>query len=349
MADFLDTFDPFAAANAAVLKALQRKRAVEGGAADAGVSPLRLGQAAAVGGQMAGGTPPGPESLAGAFEGPPTEEERTQGLLRAMGAQQGAGMLGVLTGDPVLSHFGQRMLSRSGDALGMQRAEGYQRQLDLQAQRMEESRRAREAGQPAEAALTRLREAQAKVAERKAAAPTGGVDEKDVQKLAKEIGENPSLIAAKLERINATLSKTPKGDLEGFGTLGSFKPEQMLSDEAQRLRADAKELVNVLLFIQSGAGVSNQERENKYRAYGIAKGQTEAAFRQGIESLQNDLANAVKAKSAGFRPGVVEKYRQRGGVGEAELRAAGKEKPMAPKKGHELMTLPSGEVVEVTD
>ena len=142
--------------------------------------------------------------------------------------------------------------------------------------------------------------------------------ESDVQKLAKETGDTAVLISEKLARIKAVMAQHPK-DLPGVGPVDSRVPAIALDSDAQSLQSDAREMVNTLLFLQSGAGVSNQERENKYRAYGVGEGSTEAAFRQGIAKLENDIAKALKAKQAGFRPKVVDTYKERGGVLPSDL------------------------------
>lgn len=137
--------------------------------------------------------------------------------------------------------------------------------------------------------------------------------EGDVQKLAKETGDTAPLIAEKLARVKSVMAKHPD-DIPGVGPLDSRTPAIALSPDAQSVQSDARELVNTLLFLQSGAGVSNQERENKYRAYGVGEGGTEEAFRQGMSKLENDIAAALKSKQAGFRPGVVKTYTDRGGT-----------------------------------
>lgn len=155
---------------------------------------------------------------------------------------------------------------------------------------------------------------------------TGRADEKDiegdVQKLAKETGDTAPLIAEKLARVKDVMARHPD-DLPGVGPLDSRKPAIALDSDAQSLQSDARELVNTLLFLQSGAGVSNQERENKYMSYGVGKGSTEVAFRQGMAKLENDIAQALRSKQAGFRPAVIERFTGRGGVSPEQITGAG--------------------------
>jgi hypothetical protein len=104
------------------------------------------------------------------------------------------------------------------------------------------------------------------------------------------------------------------GDVPGIGPLDSRLPNFASSDKAVSTQADAKGLVDILLSLQSGQGVSNEERENKYRQYGVASGSTEAQFRAGMRSLKNDVGAALKTKQAGFSPEVIDLYRKRGGI-----------------------------------
>lgn len=150
--------------------------------------------------------------------------------------------------------------------------------------------------------------------------------EAEVRELAQRTGESPALIAQKGGRIAKALESTKPGELPGFGRVTSFLPDSLVSDEGRDLRSDAKEMVNTLLFIQSGAGVSNAERENKYNSYGVGKGASEEAFRRGFAKLQEDLSKALAAKQAGFTPQARETYKERGGTTPADIAPAGKKK-----------------------
>ena len=146
--------------------------------------------------------------------------------------------------------------------------------------------------------------------------------EQDVQKLAKETGANPALIAQKVARVNDVLKRHPD-DIPGVGPVDSRTPRALLSADAQSIQSDAKELVNTLLFMQSGAGVSQNERDNKYSSYGINEGGTEEAFKQGMMKLQADLAAELKSRQAGFRPDVIKTFQKRGGVLSGDVAHAG--------------------------
>lgn len=138
--------------------------------------------------------------------------------------------------------------------------------------------------------------------------------EEQVRQLGAVVGDSPRLVAEKAARLAAALNQYKPGELPGFGTFKSYAPDSMVSDEGRGIRSDARELVNTLLFLQSGAGVSNQERENKYNAYGIGKGSSEQSFREGFARLRSDLAAALATKQAAFPREAVKTFKERGGV-----------------------------------
>lgn len=157
--------------------------------------------------------------------------------------------------------------------------------------------------------------------------------ESQVRELAAKVGENPAMISEKMGRVRAALTQHGD-DVPGFGRVASYVPDSMVSDEGRDIRGDARELVNTLLFLQSGAGVSNQERENKYNSYGVGKGASIPAFKAGMSKLENDLAVALKAKQAGFKPETVSTYKERGGVVPSDI------KPKAPVGGAAQVAVP---------
>lgn len=150
--------------------------------------------------------------------------------------------------------------------------------------------------------------------------------EAEVRDLAAKVGDSPAMVAEKAARLSEALSKYKDGELPGFGRATSILPDAVVSDEGRDIRSDARELVNTLLFLQSGAGVTNTERQNKYNAYGLGAGSSESAFRTGFSKLQNDLAKALQAKQAGYTPETVNTYKERGGVVPGDISATGQGK-----------------------
>lgn len=181
-----------------------------------------------------------------------------------------------------------------------------------------------------------IRKSEAEAAEEQRKKAAADKAEGEVRELAAKTGDSPAMVAAKAARVREALGAHPVGELPGFGRVTSMLPDAVVSDEGRAIRSDARELVNTLLFLQSGAGVSNQERENKYNAYGLGAGSSEDAFRRGVEVLQNDLKKALEAKQAGFTPETVDTYKKRGGVVPADI---------AP----EQQSAPAGDFVTLID
>jgi len=293
---------------------------------------------------------------------PPSDTEKQQALIAAIGKQRAAAQLGLLTGDRVLGGFGHAML---GDAQKQeetaQRDEAAGSAAGARALAMalaaQEKAKADKRAEETAAALAAERKVDNDRADRGQAIQGGMLAlalksmglrndefshkqeqdtkadadraEAQARELSQRIGGSPTAITERLARIQGVLNKGGK-DIPGIGPVDSRMPSMLQSDEAQGLQADARELVNVLLNLQSGAGVSNQERENKYRNYGIAAGSTEAQFRNGMAALRNDLAKELRAKQAGFRPEVVQTYKQRGGIIPEDITQAGLATPTNP-------------------
>lgn len=268
-------------------------------------------------------------------EDEPTAEEAARAMAAALRRNQQLGMLATLSGGK---------LAPAGQALGQQAAQEQQllanssnaRVARKQARTAAELKAAQdlrdflyqrqkdaadlEQRRQASAATLALAAANLGVKRGEAADKQVEQDESQVRDLSKNVGENPKLIAEKLARIEAAVKKG--GDLPGIGALDSRLPAALQPVDGIKLRSDATELVNTLLNIQSGTGVSNTERENKYRAYGVNEGASEDAFRAGMATLRNDLAKALEAKQAGYKPEVVQTYKGRGGVVPEDLNPA---------------------------
>lgn len=167
-------------------------------------------------------------------------------------------------------------------------------------------------------------------------------DEEAVQELAKRT-QDAGPVAAAMERLRSKVAAAGD-DIPGVGKLDALKPDFLQSTDALEIQNQARSLVDTLLKMQSGAGVSNEERANKYRQYGIG-GADERAFRLGLDRLAADLNEELKAKGAGFKPEVVQTYRARGGTGAADVAppkaAGGKVKVLDPETGLEIEVSPA--------
>lgn len=310
----------------------------------------------------------------------PTAEEKQAALARALSRQRAVGNLGLLTGDRVLAGFGQAQVAQAGQGeAGLMRAQDQasdnrrqtlQMALAAQAKAAAEKRQAEQdaaaarereidnaradRGQAvgmANAAATRaLAQATLGLGQRRFAEEVGQHDKADanrleaeVRELAKVVGDNPAQIRERLARLAPVVEGG--GDVPGIGPLDSRLPNFASSDKAVATQADARGLVDILLNLQSGSGVSNEERENKYRQYGVAPGSTEAQFRAGMKSLKNDVGAALKVKQAGFSPDVIDLYKRRGGVTPDDFGPSVMTPDTKPKP--RKMRLPNGEIVEV--
>lgn len=285
----------------------------------------------------------------------PTANEKAAALTRALRRKQDLGTLAALSGGALASP-GQALLGAAGnDGQALMHAqvartarldrksaqeiaaikdlrdfEAKQRENTIDNKRADEHNAATlelaKAGQAIAAAGLGYRGHEVAAADAARAKAAEDKAEAEVRQLAATVGESPAMVAEKAARLREALTKHPEGELPGFGRATSVLPDALVSDEGRDVRSDARELVNTLLFLQSGAGVSNQERENKYNAYGLGKGASESAFRAGFAKLQNDLSQALKAKQAGFTPQTIETYKARGGVTPEAIAPAAKKK-----------------------
>lgn len=292
----------------------------------------------------------------------PTANEAAAAMSAALRRQKDLGLLGALSGGR-LAAPGQALLSsaNSDEQALMHAGVARTARLDRKAQQEQQSLRdlrdfaARQKEQTtdnerAERAIAAQLE-QAKASQAMAAASLGlraheveasdttraraeaDKREAEVRELAAKVGDSPAMVTEKASRLREALSKHTEGELPGFGRVTSALPDAAISDEGRSIRSDARELVNTLLFLQSGAGVSNQERENKYNSYGLGTGSSEKAFREGFAKLQNDLAKALQAKQAGFTPETVSTYKERGGVVPGDIAAKPTKKKFTIKDG----------------
>lgn len=292
-------------------------------------------------------------------EDEPTANEAQAALAAALRRKQDIGTLGVLSGGRLASP-GQALLgSSNADQQGLMHAQvartarldrGAQREIagikdlrDFAARQKEQALDNERAntGQVLQAENNRIlqglavqgagiRAHESAAADDQRAKAATDKAEAEVRELAAKVGESPAMVAEKAARLRGALDTAKPGELPGFGRVKSILPDAVISDDGRKVRSDAKELVNTLLFLQSGAGVSNQERENKYNAYGLGTGASEEAFRNGFSVLENDLAKALQAKQAGFTPQTVQTYKERGGVVPSDI--AGGPKPAGKKK-----------------
>lgn len=145
------------------------------------------------------------------------------------------------------------------------------------------------------------------------AAGAGGASEKDVQKLGKDT-EGLARIKADVQLLEKLASSPTGTDIPGAGVIDTRKPAFMQSQDDTDAYQATLRVAAELLHQQSGAAVTPSEAERFLESRGMGKGTTEQQFRTGAKALVRDLRAELAAKSAKYRPDVVETLRKRGGV-----------------------------------
>lgn len=131
----------------------------------------------------------------------------------------------------------------------------------------------------------------------------------DVKDLSKTVGADPAHLEGLLSRLDAAAAQT---DIPGVGPADRLVPDMVASGEALQTRNDMREAVRTMLTMKSGKTVTPQEAQDYAKIYGIDG--SEEAFRQGVARLRKDVADALRAKKAGFQPEAVQRYEGRGGA-----------------------------------
>ena len=139
----------------------------------------------------------------------------------------------------------------------------------------------------------------------------------DVKELAKRVGADPASIRVAMDALDKEILESG-GDIPGVGRVDALTPDFLSSDKAISVRNQAQDLVDALLKMQSGSTVSEQERTRKYQSYGIGS-RDERNFKTGMQRLRGDIEAKLKATEAGFRPEVVDQYRNQGGTSSADV------------------------------
>lgn len=277
------------------------------------------------------------------FMGAPDAAAQSQAMAEALRRRResaslarNAGNVALLSGDRVLSNFGQAQLRQAGEDMGEAgRMEGMlaqagsqgagralqealaARQQEFQGEenRLNRALRARELGESAAARREdRIAREQARQDARDAA--QGKVDEKAVQDLATRISDAGPLLRniQELEKFAAPDEEGEERDIPGVGRLASRLPAELLSNEGADVQQRAYGVVSALLKLQSGAGVSEGEVQRKMKELGMGPGQSEGAFRIGLKRLGGEYRSSVKEALRRHDPRVVETYLSRGNV-----------------------------------
>jgi hypothetical protein len=141
--------------------------------------------------------------------------------------------------------------------------------------------------------------------------------EGDVQKLGKDL-EGTASLQKTFSAVDAAL-QTGGADKPGVGWWDSRKPEIFNSQADTTVKQGLKQIIAVILKKQSGSTVSEDEYRRTLASYGISSNSTEEAFMAGYGALKRAAAATAKEAEAKYKPEVADKYRERGGVGSADL------------------------------
>jgi|LakMenE01Jun11ns_1017448.scaffolds.fasta_scaffold9953494_2 hypothetical protein len=185
--------------------------------------------------------------------------------------------------------------------------------LSLQEQRKTREQAAREAAEAKRMALEeRQREkqtaAETKVAEKKEARFEG-----DVNKLSNTYDKSgvPSA-AAVIQNVDALVPKD--GDIPGYGRVAGMLPDFAVSQKGEDVRQAISQMFNIELKDRSGAAVTDQELNRLKREFGEGSWKSDDQLRKGIAQYKARLQQVIKNIEAGFKPEIIQEYRNRQGV-----------------------------------
>lgn len=150
--------------------------------------------------------------------------------------------------------------------------------------------------------------------------------ESDVQKLSDKIG-NAQDITNALSNYESKLGfKLDDADVaNGQLTVGGKKVDlpgasvpflgrtSFYSGPARQQQSAMAKIFNVELKDRSGAAVTSPEMERLKTEFASGRFNTEAEMIQAVKDYKRAISDELKNREAGFRPGVVDVYRSRGG------------------------------------
>lgn len=144
----------------------------------------------------------------------------------------------------------------------------------------------------------------------------GATNEKDLQELAKR-SQSSGAMKDDLETINRYIERG--GDLPGVGPLAGRLPELFVSAEGTELRQAATRAVQNLIYQKSGKAITEQEAQRVMAGNGMGTGQSETAFKKGMQALAREMQTALRDTESGFRPEIVKERNERGGTTSSDL------------------------------
>ena len=179
-------------------------------------------------------------------------------------------------------------------------------------------------------------------------------DEKMQAELAKRLGDPQNLVAA-LNNID---------DIVGFkvdeydpkeGTVGGKKKDlpgvsmpgigrvSFFSRDARELQSAVAKVFNLELRDRSGAAVTIPELERLKIEFASGKFNSEPELIKALQNYKKILRNHLKNTEAGFKPEIVERYRERGGITSQDIGGAD-DGTVTVTNGQETLKIPAADL-----
>ncbi len=163
--------------------------------------------------------------------------------------------------------------------------------------------------------------------QREKASKEGASYDKEVQKLAKEMGGEVALGAQKLKEIDAALrtqgikgidDSGTKVDLQGAGPVTNLATKltgnTFISQKGANLRNSTLGLAATIKYLRTGKTATQQEAAEIAQEFGMAPGSSETDFRQGIQRMRDEFVARARQKGAGFSDRAMDTFERRGGT-----------------------------------
>lgn len=107
--------------------------------------------------------------------------------------------------------------------------------------------------------------------------------------------------------------KTKPKDIPGYGRWESLKPTVLTTGQTRKIRGLVAGLANIQLKQRSGAAVTQQEFDRFRKEFGSGAFESEDALIQGLARLRSAIARDRQTIQAGYKPSVVEQYKEQYG------------------------------------
>lgn len=280
-----------------------------------------------------------------------------------------AGNAALLTGDRVLSNFGQAQLQQAAQGEGeVGRGEGLlaqagsqlagrqlqqalaQRQQAFQAEENEQNRILRERGFGESAAARREDRLARQQAREDAAAERlerethkredaqAKAHREGVEKLSKALPDDASAFYTDVAEIE---SLTSEDGVPGVGPLEGRLPDFLTGEQGLKVRQAAGRIGAAYRKLISGAGVSESEKKELNRVTGLLESGKEVQFKEGLKGMKKLYEAGLRQKFAGFPREVVSTYLENSQVLGGVIPAAEYRARVVPP-GKVRMTSPDG-------